>query len=60
MKSAIAGTLLSLASCVLTDAAIAAASAAFTLDTAAPEGFADLTEAQPVVADLYYVVGGFA
>lgn len=54
MKSAIAGTLLSLASCVLTDAAIAAASAAFTLDTAAPDGFADLTEAQPVVADLYY------
>lgn len=31
-----------------------AASAAFTLDTAAPEGFADLTEAQQLVADLYY------
>ncbi|MCW8124984.1 TcfC E-set like domain-containing protein [Microbulbifer halophilus] len=54
MKRAIAGTLLSLAFCVPTSTAIAAASAAFTLDTAAPDGFADLTEAQELVVDIYY------
>lgn len=53
MKRAIAATLISLCCCA-TDSYGAAASAAFTLDTAAPDGFADLTEPQQLVADLYY------
>ncbi|WP_250459763.1 TcfC E-set like domain-containing protein [Microbulbifer litoralis] len=54
MKRAIAGVLLSLASCALANPAAAAASAAFRLDTAAPSGFAEFTEAQQLVVDIYY------
>ncbi|WP_308368399.1 MULTISPECIES: TcfC E-set like domain-containing protein [unclassified Microbulbifer] len=53
MNRALAGALLALVLCARSDFGLAA-SAAFTLDTAAPDGFADLTEAQPLVADLYY------
>lgn len=53
MKCAIAAILLILCCCA-TNSFGAAASAAFTLETGVPEGFANLTEPQQLVADLYY------
>lgn len=48
-----AARLLALISCCFTDIATAATTA-FTLETAAPDGFAELTAPQQLVADLYY------
>jgi len=53
MKRVIASTLLALCLCAQNNIGLAA-SAAFTLETAAPDGFADLTGPQQLVADLYY------
>ncbi|WP_323846710.1 TcfC E-set like domain-containing protein [Microbulbifer magnicolonia] len=53
MNRIVAGAILALALCARSTTGLAA-SAAFTLDTAAPEGFADFTEPQQLVADLYY------
>lgn len=53
MKRALAVTLLALACCA-SKVFGAAASAAFTLETSVPDGFADLTEPQQLVVDLYY------
>ena len=54
MKRELAGSLIALAISAQTVNCWATASAAFTLETSAPDGFAELTEPQQVVADLYY------
>ncbi|WP_226876982.1 TcfC E-set like domain-containing protein [Microbulbifer hainanensis] len=53
MKRAIGVALIALVCCARCNLALAA-SAAFTLETGAPEGFADLTGPQQLVADVYF------
>ena len=53
MKRALAVSLLALVCCAPVTS-VAAASAAFTLETSVPDGFANLAEPQQLVIDLYY------